>query len=211
MPIILPMIGVMAKYPSDESFHCYIHGYTTSRLMKLGADPTSEGLPVCIAGTQVDGIVLSLTPNTHDMNYRSAVLQGVATIVNDSEERLWAMEQITNSVLPGRWGNTRVPPDNTELTSTKIMKVSITAASGKLREGMPHDERKDMKREDVLNSVWTGVVPVSLNYGEPVPGPYNRIESVPEHVKGFVNGGNEKGKQFAIERALIEEGKKLKG
>ena len=179
--------------------------------MKLGADPTSEGLPVCVAGTQVDGIVLSLTPNSHSMNYRSAVLQGFATIVDDQEERLWAMEQITNSVLPDRWAHTRVPPDSTELTSTKIMKVSITAASGKIREGMPHDERKDMKREDVLDSVWTGVIPVSVNYGEPVSGPYNRVENTPEHVKEFVNGRTEKGKEFAVERAMIEGGKKLKG
>ena len=179
--------------------------------MKLGADPTSEGLPVCIAGTQVDGIVLSLTPNSHSMNYRSAVLQGIATVVNDQEERLWAMEQVTNSVLPGRWENTRIPPDNTELTSTKIMKVRITAASGKIREGMPQDERKDMKREDVLDSVWTGVVPVSLNYGEPIPGSYNRVNSAPEHVKDFVKGENEKGRQFAVGRALEEGGKKLKG
>ena len=205
------MIGVVAKHPSDDSYHCYLHGYTTSRLMKLGEDPTSEGLPICVAGTQVDGIVLSLTPNSHSMNYRSAVLQGVATILNDHEERLWAMEQITNSVLPGRWDNTRIPPDNVELTSTKIMKVRVTAASGKIREGMPHDDRKDMKREEILNCVWTGVVPVSTNYGEPVPGPYNRVPNIPEHVKGFVNGRNESGKNFAAKRATVEKGKKLKG
>jgi nitroimidazol reductase NimA-like FMN-containing flavoprotein (pyridoxamine 5'-phosphate oxidase superfamily) len=197
IPIILPMIGQMGCYSNDEAHHCYLHGYVSSRLMNLAHD----GLPLCVAATKVDGFVLTLTPNSHNYNYRSAILQGRATIVEDVEEKLWAMQLVTNSVVPGRYENTRVPPDNAEMQSTRILKMSISSASGKVREGCPEDERKDMKREDVLDTVWTGVVPVYQKLGEPVPGPYNRVKQVPEHVTDFVVGENEKREKYAVEAA----------
>lgn len=205
MPIVLPMIGQMGLFSGDsangdESWKCYLHGYVSSRLMNLSAAALTrgeEGLPLCIAATKVDGFVLSLTPNSHNYNYRSAVLQGHATIVEDVDEKLWAMKLITNSVIPERYENTRIPPDNAEMQSTRILKVTVSSASGKVREGVPEDERKDMKREDVLDQVWTGVVPLYEQLGKPVPGPYNRVGEVPEHVRAFVDGENEKREKYA--------------
>jgi len=202
IPIILPMIGQMGLYPNDteKTWKCYLHGYVSSRLMNL-AHASEQGLPICVAATKVDGFVLTLTPNSHNYNYRSAVIQGHATIVEDADEKLWAMELITNSVVPKRYGNTRVPPDGAEMQSTRILKMRISGASGKVREGCPEDERKDMKREDVLDSVWTGVVPVYEKLGESVPGPYNRVKDVPEHVRKFVETENEKREKYAIDAA----------
>jgi nitroimidazol reductase NimA-like FMN-containing flavoprotein (pyridoxamine 5'-phosphate oxidase superfamily) len=206
VPIILPMIGEMGLYPGDEAngdpdWKCYLHGYVSSRLMRLGADAVErgeEGLPLCVAATKVDGFVLTLTPNSHNYNYRSAVLQGHATVVEDVDEKIWAMKLITNSVVPDRYENTRVPPDGAEMQSTRILKMRISGASGKVREGCPEDERKDMKREDVLDSVWTGVVPVYEKLVEPVPGPYNRVQQVPEHVTKFVKEENAKREKYAV-------------
>jgi len=93
-------------------------------------------LSLIIPSTQVDGLVLSLTPNTHSYNYRSAVLHGVASLVTDAAEKLWAMELITNSVCPGRWQNSRVPPDAAEMSSTQIMRVKVENGSAKVREGI---------------------------------------------------------------------------
>ncbi|KAF2008059.1 hypothetical protein P154DRAFT_419743 [Amniculicola lignicola CBS 123094] len=208
-PIVLPMIGQMGLSPTDqaagsEDWKCYLHGYVSSRLMRLADDAVKrgeQGLPLCVAATKVDGFVLTLTPNSHNYNYRSAVLQGFATIVEDTAEKIWAMELITNAVVPDRYANTRVPPDGAEMQSTRILKMKITGASGKVREGVPEDERKDMKREDVLDSVWTGVIPVYEKLGEPQPGPYNRVKEVPEHVRKFVDGENERREKYAFEAA----------
>lgn len=160
-----------------------------------------EGLPLCVAATKVDGFVLTLTPNTHNYNYRSAVLQGFATIVEDQEEKIWAMELITNSVVPNRYENTRIPPDGAEMQSTRILKLKITGASGKVREGVPNDERKDMKREEVLDTVWTGVIPVYEKLGDPQPGPYNRLSEIPDHVKSFVQEQNKTREKYAFDAA----------
>ncbi|KAF1848954.1 flavin-nucleotide-binding protein [Cucurbitaria berberidis CBS 394.84] len=203
-PIVLPMIGQIGLYPNDSTWNCYLHGYVSSRLMNLASAAISRGepgLPLCVAATKVDGFVLSLTPNSHNYNYRSAVMHGFASIVEDVDEKIWAMRLITNSVVPERYENTRVPPDGAEMQSTRILKMRITGASGKVREGVPEDERKDLKRDDVLDSVWTGVIPVYEKLGEPVPGPYNRVKKVPDHVVRFVKEENAIRETYASDAA----------
>lgn len=204
-PAILPMIGVMGsyEYPSasvDEPLDCYLHGYVSARLMRLARD-SEKGLPVCIAATKVDGLVLSLTPNSHSYNYRSAVLQGYARPVEDDTEKVFAMELITNKVLPQRWQHSRIPPDKVEMTSTMILRVRIDTGSGKVRRGEPHDEEKDLQREDVTRSTWTGVVPLWETYGEPIPSATNKVKDVPAYVSSFVSAESQSNREQALEAA----------
>ena len=49
--------------------------------MKQVRENPERGLAITIAATKVDGIVLSLTPNSHSYNYRSAVLFGFGHLV----------------------------------------------------------------------------------------------------------------------------------
>lgn len=204
-PAILPMIGVMGsyEYPSasiDEPLDCYLHGYVSARLMRLARN-AEKGLPVCVAATKVDGLVLSLTPNSHSYNYRSAVLQGYAKPVETDAEKVFAMELITNKVLSERWQNTRTPPDKVEMTSTMILKVTVETGSGKIRHGEPHDEAKDLDREDVTSSVWTGVVPVWETYGQPIPNGTNKVKDVPNYITSFVSETNASNEEEALEAA----------
>jgi nitroimidazol reductase NimA-like FMN-containing flavoprotein (pyridoxamine 5'-phosphate oxidase superfamily) len=176
-------------HPSNslsDPLDLYLHGYVSSRIMNLArASTESKGMPVCIAASKVDGLVLSLTPNSHNYNYRSAVLFGHATLVTELDEKLWAMELITNSVVPDRWKHTRVPPNKGEMASTQILKVVIESGSAKVREGVPSDEASDINDTEVNGKVWTGVLPLYEQYGEPVPGPYNVIGTIPEHVRTY--------------------------
>jgi nitroimidazol reductase NimA-like FMN-containing flavoprotein (pyridoxamine 5'-phosphate oxidase superfamily) len=195
------MIGVMGSYayPSSslsEPQDCYLHGYVSSRIMRLASHPTEsspEGIPICIAATKVDGLVLSLTPNSHSYNYRSAILHGHASIVTDPQEKVFAMRLVTNSVVPTRYENSRNPPDSAEMASTNILRVTIVSGSGKIREGGPHDEKKDEGREDVTSSTWTGVVPVYETLGEPVASASNRVAELPGYIRDYAEettGGN---------------------
>lgn len=196
------MIGTMASFehPSadlNEPLDCYLHGYVSSGIMKKARSTSGKGLPITIAATRVDGIVLSLTPNSHSYNYRSAVLFGYGSLVEDSEEKLWAMQTVTNSVLPSRWDNTRSPPDGSEMASTTILKVKIVNGSGKIRTGGPGDEKKDTEREDVVGRVWTGVIPIWETAGEPVRGGAGLVDQVPEHIRSFQNDMNETNEEYA--------------
>lgn len=204
-PAILPMIGVMGSfdYPSsglDEPMDCYLHGYVSARLMRLARE-SEKGLPVCISATKVDGLVLSLTPNSHSYNYRSAVLQGYAKPVESVDEKVWAMEQITNKVLTQRWQNSRIPPDSVEMQSTMILKVTIETGSAKIRHGEPHDESKDLDREDVTSNVWAGVVPVYEVFGEPIPAEANKVKNVPEYITSYTKESTERNKEQALDAA----------
>lgn len=155
------------------------------------------GLPVCIAASRVDGLVITLTPNSHSYNYRSAVLFGHASPVTDVGEKLWAMEQITNKVVPGRWDNTRIPPNAGEMSSTQILKVTVENGSAKVRAGPPGDEIGDLQDEALTGRVWTGYVPVVEQMLEPVASTYNRAEEVPAHVKGYIAASNQRELDYA--------------
>jgi nitroimidazol reductase NimA-like FMN-containing flavoprotein (pyridoxamine 5'-phosphate oxidase superfamily) len=188
-----------------EPLECYLHGYVSSRIMNLARQSLAaggKGLPVCIAASKVDGLVLTLTPNSHNYNYRSAVLFGYASLVTDVEEKLWAMQLITNSVVPDRWENSRVPPNQAEMQSTQIMRVHIDSGSAKVREGVPNDERCDLNDPEVLKRVWTGVVPLYEQFGEPIPGPYNEVEEIPEHVLNYRKALNQANFDYAHKAAV---------
>jgi hypothetical protein len=156
-----------------------------------------RGLPVCVAASKVDGLILALSPNSHSYNYRSAVLFGHATPVTDVGEKLWAMEQITNNVLTSRWENTRVPPNAAEMSSTQILKVTVENASAKVRAGPPGDETCDLQDDTVMGSVWTGFVPLVEQLLEPVASTYNRVSEVPAHVKEYVEFANQEEMDYA--------------
>ena len=209
------MVGVAASFehPSaslGEPLDIYVHGYVSSRMMNTsrdanGSDTTAEhkGLPVTISATKVDGLILSLSPYTHDINYRSAALFGYANLVTSVEEKVWAMEQITNGVCRDRWRHTRVPPDSAEMQSTSILRVSVVGGSGKIRVGGPRDELKDLNREDLRSQIWTGVVPVYECFGDPVPGKTNEVKDVPEHVVSFAKERRETNERYA-DNAVVD-------
>ncbi|KAI0459192.1 flavin-nucleotide-binding protein [Xylaria acuta] len=216
-PMMLPMIGQMGSYARPSSdigdvLELYLHGYVSSRLINLSrknADSAEHkaggdspaGLPITVGASHIDGLVLSLTPNSHSYNYRSAVLFGHAEVVADGGEKLWAMELITDGVVRDRYRHTRVPPNNAELRSTSVLRVRIAAGSAKLRSGMPSDERGDLEDAALLARVWTGVVPVHYTLGEPLPAPHNKLATPPAYLGEFVRDSNQDAKDAALEAA----------
>jgi len=84
------------------------------------------------------------------------VLFGKAQVVDDVDEKLWAMELMTEGVVSGRWEGSRVPPDKAEMGSTSVVRVRVEGGSAKRRVGGPGDERKDLEREEIIGRVWTG-------------------------------------------------------
>src|SRR5215510_583199 len=65
----------------------YIHGSSASRMLRS----LSEGIQVCVTVTLVDGLVLARSAFHHSMNYRSVVVFGRATLVEDAEEEMEAL------------------------------------------------------------------------------------------------------------------------
>ena len=155
----------------------YLHGATTSRLIKEG----QSGIRMCITVTHLDGIVLARSAFHHSMNYRSAVLFGTATLVPD-EGKEEALFVISEQILKGRWDESRLP-NQKELKATSVLAFQIEEASAKIREGGPGDEP-----EDYALPIWAGVIPVEQVYGDAVPDEVlTEGIPVPESVTGIRN------------------------
>lgn len=87
------------------------------------------------------------------------------------------------------------------MSSTAILKVRIVSGSGKVREGNPGDDKKDLEKDDVVDRVWTGVVPVWQTVGEPVPSKINHVSDIPEYIRAWKNDENELNKRIAVDAA----------
>ena len=82
----------------------YFHGSAASRMLRN----LSEGIPVCVTVTLIDGFVLARSVFNHSMNYRSVVALGKATLVSAPQEKVDALHAFTEKILPGRWNDSRL-------------------------------------------------------------------------------------------------------
>ena len=137
----------------------YLHGSSASRMLRALAD----GAPACVTVTLLDGLVLARSAFHHSVNYRSVVVLGTASCVEDAEERLAALRGVVEHVVPGRWREAR-RPSAAELAKTLVVALALDEASAKVRAGGPKDDAEDMELD-----VWAGVVPLALVAGAPVP------------------------------------------
>jgi len=136
----------------------YIHGSAASRMLRnLGS-----GIPVCVTVTLLDGLVLARSVFNHSMNYRSVVVLGTATLVQDPAEKLEALRHLSEHILPGRWDDSRQPNEK-ELTATSALRVPIQEFSAKVRQGPPIDDE-----EDYAFRTWAGVVPLAMVSRTPI-------------------------------------------
>src|SRR5437763_15776803 len=89
--------------PKEDSL--YIHGSAASRMLRQ----MKESVPVCVTVTLLDGLVLARSIFNHSMNYRSVVVLGRATLVDDPAEKLEALRLLSEHIIPGRWAGSRQP------------------------------------------------------------------------------------------------------
>ena len=125
----------------------------------------SEGIEVCVTVTLLDGLVLARSAFHHSMNYRSVVIFGRATLVEDRAEKSLALFALSEHMIPNRWRDVREPTES-ELRQTTVLSVPIDEASAKIRTGPPLDDEEDYGME-----VWSGVVPLRMIAGQPIADP----------------------------------------
>jgi len=144
----------------------YLHGSTGAATLRAAA----AGAPVCFTVTLLDGVVYARSAFHHSMNYRCAVVHGVARLVSDPDERLTGLAALTEQLAPGSWTGTR-HPDRKELAATAVLALDLAEASVKVRTGPPGDDERDLAADSGPAPVWAGVLPVRTVLGEPEPCP----------------------------------------
>jgi uncharacterized protein len=164
-PRVLPMTY------GREGDRLYLHGAVGNAMLRA----LSEG-EACVTITLLDGLVLARSAFHHSMNYRSVVLLGRPTKVEDEAAKSHAFDVIVEHVLRGRSTVAR-PTNESELRKTLVLQLEITEGSAKVRTGGPIDDAEDMELP-----VWAGVVPLRLTPGEPAQDPAQGIEGLPAPV-----------------------------
>ena len=149
-PIVLPM-----AYGRDDE-RLYLHGAAANHLLSSG-----DGHEVCVTVTCLDGLVMARTPFHNSMNYRSMVVRGRATRIDDEQGKRRALQFVTDHVVVN-W-DTRRPPSQIDLRKTLVLELPLTEASAKVRSGDPVDEP-----DDIAGSWWAGVVPITTRFEAPV-------------------------------------------
>jgi len=157
----------------------YIHGSAASRMLRQ----LKDGVAVCVTVTLLDGLVLARSVFNHSMNYRSVVILGRATLVDDPEEKLTALRVLSEHILPGRWDDARQPNER-ELKATSVLRVPIEEFSAKVRTGPPIDDA-----EDYAFPTWAGVVPLGMKVGVAISDPkLDPTLKVPVYAKNYSRG-----------------------
>ncbi len=143
-PFVVPTIHARM---GDELI---LHGAKASRLLKH----IEAGHPVSVAITLLDGLVMARSVFHSSMNYRSAVIFGAGRVLASDDEKLAALEALTEHLARGRWQDAR-RPTALELNATTVVALAIDSASAKVRTGPPNDDA-----EDYALPIWAGVVPL---------------------------------------------------
>jgi nitroimidazol reductase NimA-like FMN-containing flavoprotein (pyridoxamine 5'-phosphate oxidase superfamily) len=154
----------------------YLHGSAASRMLRT----LSEGVPVSVTVTHVDGLVLARSAFHHSVNYRSVVILGTARLVTEPAEKMEALRVFTEHVMKGRWDDVRQPTEQ-ELKATTVLALPLEEVSAKVRTGGPVDDE-----EDYALPVWAGVLPLQTVAKAPLPDAQRKKdEPIPDYLKNY--------------------------
>jgi uncharacterized protein len=168
-PRVLPMLHVRV----DDML--YLHGSTGGRAQL--AARRAPGLPVCVAVTMLDGLVLARSQFHHSVNYRSVVAHGSARLLTDEATKRRVLAALVDKLVTGRTAHSR-PPTTRELAQTAVLALPLREVSAKVRTGGVADEPEDYPLPH-----WAGVVPLQLTPGVPQPDA-GVVEPPPAYLSG---------------------------
>jgi nitroimidazol reductase NimA-like FMN-containing flavoprotein (pyridoxamine 5'-phosphate oxidase superfamily) len=137
-----------------------LHGSKASRLFKTLA----AGASCAVSVTILDALVLARSAFESSMNYRSALILGVAREL-EGVEKVRAFDTLTDHLLPERRASLR-PINESEIKQTTILSLPLDEASVKISSKFPADSE-----EDLSWPVWAGNIPIEHTYGAPIPDP----------------------------------------
>jgi nitroimidazol reductase NimA-like FMN-containing flavoprotein (pyridoxamine 5'-phosphate oxidase superfamily) len=155
----------------------YWHGSSASRFLRQIVDKE-----VCMAITHFDGFVLARSSFHHSINYRSIMLFGQATKIEDDDKNA-LLDSFVETLIPGRLETLRQMTDQ-EAKATTVFSMAINEGSAKVRTGPPVDDD-----EDYALPIWAGVLPISQILHDPIPDPKNQAGlEIPQHIRDFKLG-----------------------
>jgi len=142
-PVVIPMLA----WRVDNMV--YIHGAKNSRLLRN----LKNGAQTCLTFTLFDGWVLARSAFHHSAHYRSAVVFGQFTSIEDDQEKDRLLNLFIEQIAPGRCEDVRLS-NAKELAATELLALPLTEASVKVSAFGVNDDDADL---DV--PAWAGILP----------------------------------------------------
>ncbi len=139
-----------------------LHGSTGAGALRHVA----AGAPAALCVTHLDGWVYAHTLFDSSANYRSAVVHSTLVVLT-GEDAARALTDLSERMLPGR--SAEVPGHTRkQLAATQALAMNITDGQWtvKIRHGGPGEPAN---QDDVPPDLWTGVLPITSVYGDPIP------------------------------------------
>ncbi|MBU8811451.1 pyridoxamine 5'-phosphate oxidase family protein [Mycolicibacterium goodii] len=139
-----------------------IHGSTGSPWLRALAD----GAAAAVSVTTLDGVVVARSSFESSFRYRSATLFGAFEVIADDAKPEY-LDALTDRFIPGRTAELRASTRK-ELAATLALKLAIGDDnwSLKISDGWPEDADTD-----IAAGGWAGIVPLTMQYGTPLPAP----------------------------------------
>lgn len=133
-----------------------LHGSTGAGALRQVATGAEGVLAVHV----LDGLVMATSMFEHSANYRSAVVRGPLQRLT-GDDAVEALDVISDGLIPGRRAEVRGMLRK-EVSATVALALDITDDNWllKVNDG-------DTDEEFFEEGVWTGVLPVRMEYGEP--------------------------------------------
>lgn len=140
--------------------HVIWHGSVGSKMLNAQA----KHIDVCLTVSFLDSIVLTRGAFHLAVNYRSAMIFGRATVIEDPEEKRQEAEELIENFLPGR-SAVAIPPTPGEMKQVIFLKMPIDQAVAKIRNYPASHETAENRH----HPLWAGEIPIETRIGAAVP------------------------------------------
>ena len=148
----------------------YWHGSAASRFLK-----SVVGTEVSVSIHLTDGIVLARSGFDSSFNYRSATLFGTCEEIT-GDEKAAQLDAFVDKLVPGRSADLRASTEQ-ELKATTLLGMTITEASGKIRDGSVHDNS-----DDANEKIWAGVLEMETRFTGLTPDDETPVIATPSTI-----------------------------
>ena len=165
MPFVIPLGFVR------DGNRILLHGSTGSRLFMQ----MSRGMEICVTVTCINALVSARSPAVSSMNYESVMIFGKVKVLRD-DEKIEAMKQLSNKLIPGIW-DYAVLPSAKDYAGTVIVELPLDKFTAKSRKGGPVDEP-----ELVAMDIWAGTIPIERKFGAPITAQDSAVKEIPSHI-----------------------------
>ncbi|KAG2418512.1 hypothetical protein HFD88_001613 [Aspergillus terreus] len=187
-PTVLNLIGGIMPAP-DGSDVLYAHGYVPEKVLQRFGEALGISLKVTVTASKVYSYYCGYTPFSHGITFRSAVINGHASLlqydpdttqcresISDEDiaknEKLEALLGIVNGIFAGddRWKDTRRPFKDEELKRVPVLRVNIDRKASRLHERLGVLGYEADWETGTKDQYWEGAIPIWETYGAPIKG-----------------------------------------